>query len=116
MKAQTEIKFRHKYRKLSADTFTTVRGKSQFTRCQVGGEMLVITPDEKFVAVVEAKTLEKISNMDVAFLKADAEYGDFKINSRQDFVDLLNSFRAPLWTRVTLDSEMTVLRLRRVGP
>ena len=108
------IKFRHQYYKLALPQFTTIRGKAQFKRLKIGDVQTVETPDGTFKAKIVAMELKRVVQMDIPFLKADAEYPGFVINSRQDFVALLNSFRAPSWTQVSLDSELTVIHLKKL--
>ena len=108
-----EIKFKHRYYKLAGDQFTTIRGKAQFKKLKVNQVVEVIQPGETFMATIVALELKKVSAMSVEFLKADAEYPGFVINTVSDFVDLLNSFRAPAWTQVTEESELTVITLQR---
>lgn len=107
------ISFKHQYYKLSHPEFTTIRGKAQFKRLKVGQVVPVETPDRSFYAVVTKLELAKVHDLPVAFLKADAEYPGFEFGTRSEFCDLLNSFRAPAWTQVTLDSELTVITLRK---
>ena len=108
------INFSHNYHKLQQKRFTTIRGKSLFKQLKTSQVIDVETPKEQFRATVVGLERRKIYEMDLAFLKADAEYPTFTINTVQDFVDLLNSFRAPMWTKVELDSEMTIVTLERI--
>ena len=52
--------------------------------------------------------------MTIDFLNADASFPGFVISSYFDFVELLNSFRAPAWEQVTLESELTVITLKKL--
>ena len=108
------ITFRHRYYKLAKPEFTTIRGAAQMKRLKVGQVHRVETPDEDFDATITELELKRVSDMSVEFLQADAEYPGFIIESRAGFVELLNSFRAPAWTQVTLDSELTVITLKRI--
>jgi hypothetical protein len=103
------ICFRHRYYKLTQDRFTTIRGKAQFKKLKIGQKVTVETPDKTFPAEIKVLELLTVNRLPIAFLKRDAEYPTFTIGQRQDFVDLLNSFRAPAWAQVTLDSELTVI-------
>ena len=108
------ITFRHRYHKLAKPEFTTIRGAAQFKRLKVGRVVRVETPDEDFDATITALDLRRVSDMPVEFLKADAEYPGFVIEDRQSFVNLLNSFRAPAWEQVKMDSELTVITLKKL--
>jgi hypothetical protein len=107
------LTFRHRYYKLAQAEFTTIRGKAQFTRLTVGMEIPVETPAGNFTAVITALELKRVDAMPLEFLKADAEYPGCTISEPIHFVNLLNSFRAPAWARCTLDSELTIIRLRK---
>ena len=111
----TPITFKHRYHKLASREFTTIRGSAQFKRLHRGDRVEVQTPDETFPCEIMALELKRVADMTVVFLKADAEYPGFEIRDRQDFVDLLNSFRAPMWKQVTMDGELTIITLRRCG-
>ena len=108
------IKFRHQYYKLAQNEFTTIRGKGQFKRRKVGDIVKIETPSGDFKAEVVKTALVVVKDISVGFLRADAEYRGFEIHSHDDFIKLLNSFRPPNWTQVTLDSELTVMTLRKV--
>ena len=110
----TTITFRHRYHKLLARRFTTIRGKSWLKR-KAGQRVVVKTPDDTFEADVVSVEAQDIDDMTVEFLKADAEYPGFEIRDRQDFVALLNSFIPKHWGRppVTVESEMAVVTLER---
>jgi len=110
------ITFRHRYYKLdlarAGQPFTTIRGKAQFAQLTVGQHIPIETPDGNFIAVIRDLSLCRVSAMPLAFLKADAEFPGNTISERMHFVRLLNSFRSPTWTQVTLDSELTVITLQ----
>ena len=108
------ITFRHNYYKLAKSEFTTIRGKAQFKRLKVESVVEIETPDGKFNAEIVALALKRLNELPLEFLKADAEYPGFVITSAQDFVFLLNSFRAPAWARVECDSELTVIYLKKI--
>lgn len=108
------IKFRHRYYKLERPVFTTIRGKAQFKRIKVGDIQEVVTPSGMFKAKVINLELARVGDMLVSFLKLDAEYPGFTINSHDDFVRLLNSFRSPTWSQVTIDSELTIITLEKI--
>jgi hypothetical protein len=107
-------KFRHSYYKLAKAEFTTIRGRGQFKKLKIGNTVWVETPTERFEAMIICLELKRVADMGLAFLKADAEYPGFVIESPMDFVTLLNSFRAPAWTQVTLDSELTIITLKKI--
>lgn len=108
------IKFRHRYNKLSQPVFTTIRGKAQFKRLKIGQHVDIESPDGNFKAKVLKLELKRVADMDIAFLKADAEYPGFVISDKTDFIKLLNSFRSPAWSQVALDSELTIITLQEL--
>jgi hypothetical protein len=108
------ITFRHQYYKLSQPQFTTIRGKVQFFKLKIGDKIPIETPNEDFTAEIVHLALSKMENLSLPFLKLDAEYPGFEIKSKQDFIDLLNSFRAPAWTQVNFESELTVITLKKL--
>ena len=107
------ITFRHHYFKLAKAEFTTIRGKAQFKRLKVGIITQVESPAGNFSAEITKLELKRVNEMNLDFLKGDAEYPGFEIRSHTDFVNLLNSFRAPAWTQVELNSELTVITLKK---
>ena len=112
--SEKPIKFRHLYYKLAYDEFTTIRGKAKFKRLKIGTKIWVETPAERFEAMITGLELKRVADMGLDFLKADAEYPGLVIECPLDFVTLLNSFRAPAWTQVALDSELTIITLKRI--
>ena len=108
------IKFRHRYHKLTKPEFTTIRGAAQFTRLKVGQRVAIETPDGNFEAEITALELRRVQSLTIEFLNDDASYPGFVISSYLDFVHLLNSFRAPMWTQVTIDSELTIITLKKL--
>jgi hypothetical protein len=114
-KSAEPITFRHPYYKLAGGTFTTIRGKAQFKRRKVGDVVPIETPTENYNAVIIKLELKRVSDMTLEFLKADAEYPGCTIGRHEHFVNLLNSFRAPAWTRCTLDSELTIITLSPIS-
>ena len=112
--AKKLIPFLHRYHKLSQPVFTTIRGKTWLKKFRVGEVAEVVERHGNFTVTVEAAELRRVRDMPLQFLKDDAEYPGFVIRSAQDFIDLLNSFRAPSWQQVDESSEMTVLTLRRL--
>lgn len=108
------IKFRHRYHKLAQPQFTTIRGKAKFKQIKTNDVLEVETPDENFSARVVGLELKRVADMELSFLKLDAEYPGCVISEHRHFVNLLNSFRAPCWAQVTLESELTILTLRRI--
>lgn len=109
----TRITFRHRYYKLAQPEFTTIRGKGKFKSLRVGQTLPVEWPGGECRATVTALELRRVKDMPVAFLKTDAEYAGCVISTHQQFVNLLNSFRAPQWSQVTVDSELTIITLRK---
>jgi hypothetical protein len=108
------IKFCHQYYKLARHTFTTIRGKSQFRRYRVGDVVTVEAPKGSFKAEITGLKLQKPVDMSLEFIQADAEYPGFTLNSVDEFITLLNSFRAPAWKKASQDEEMTVFYLKKI--
>ena len=109
-----KIPFVKRYHKLKLDVFTTIRGKTWMKKFKVGDEADCETPDGTFAVRVEAMDAAKIKDMTLEFLKADAEHKGCTLGCKDDFVNLLNSFRDPRWQQAALDSEMTILTLRKI--
>lgn len=109
--------FRHPYKKLEAawagERFHTVRGKAQFKRRKIGQIVPVETPTGNFDAVIVSLELRRVGDMTLEFLKADAEYPGCTISNNNHFVNLLNSFRSPQWTQVTMTSELCIITLQK---
>ena len=111
------IKFRHAYHKLGKNVFTTIRGAAQFKRLKVGQIVPIEAPVGNIKkAKIIALELRRVKSMTIEFLNNDASYSVFVISSYADFVNLLNSFRAPMWSQVTEDSELTVITLEKMTP
>lgn len=108
------ISFRHPYFKLSKPEFTTVRGKGHFKKLKVWQTIVCEKPGGKFKAVVKALELRHLRDMSVDFLKADAEYPGCTITTREQFANLINSLRAPFWSQVGLDTELTIITLATI--
>lgn len=108
------IQFRHNYHKLGLPVFTTIRGKAKFKKLKVNQIVQLATPRELFTAKIIALELRKVSDMEIDFLKADAEWPGNVITTREQFVKLLNSFRAPQWSQVTLETELCIITLERL--
>jgi len=109
------IDFKHNYNKLYRDDFTTIRGKSWFYRLKEK-QKIIITMNKEFFchAEVQAKTIFKIANIGFEILKADAAYPGFRIRNRQDFIDLINSFRKSWMPQANLYSQVTVIYLHKI--
>ena len=113
MKTNHPITFRHHYYKLDHPEFTTIRGKAQFKRLQVGQTVTCQCPHATFDAIITKLEAKCVCQMTIAFLKADAEYPGCTLSTHQQFVNLLNSFRAPYWAQVSLESELTIITLTK---
>lgn len=111
-----KFNFQHDYYKLKEDEFTTIRGKTNFEKIK-GDVPVVIQKDRKFFcyAKLEKKILVPISELTLEFLKKDAEAPNVVINSHQDFVDLINSFRPKFYHQATVDSTVSVFFLKKNG-
>jgi len=90
-KRSKTINFKHEYYKLKQNIFPTLRGKSFKAK---PGEIVKITINRQFFcyALVQDTIILKITDIPLMALKYDGEYPDFHINSRQEFIDLLNNF------------------------
>lgn len=110
------INFKHYYLKLYFSEFTTVRGKYQFGNFSVGESVNIYVNKILFcTAEITKKELKPLKDLSLEFMKLDGEWKDFKINTKQDFVDLLNSFLPAIYQKATLESEKTILYLKTIG-
>ena len=122
--AEPVFTFRHAYHKLGRPVFTTIRGKGHFKKLKVGQRVLLECPSAssggiwrgQAAALVTGLELRRVRELPLELLKADAEWPGNTIGEHQHFINLLNSFRAPAWDRVTMDSELTVITLEKIQP
>ncbi len=90
-----KINYSHKYYKLDSKKHTTVRSVNYCEKSGIKlGNSITETLDGKpySLSVLTDVKIEKIENMTIKFLKEDAEYDGFILETRKQFVDLLNSF------------------------
>lgn len=113
------INFQHKYHKLESAKYTTIRGKTKALQYRVG-EKVPITVNRKHIhdALIKEISISRICDIGINLLRRDAAYNSKTITSKQDFVDLLNSFyprsRFPN-RRASLDSEVAIIWLEVVS-
>lgn len=107
------LTFRHRYHKLAKPVFSTIRGKARFKKYRIGQTLTCETPDGNFTAVVTALEIKRVKDIPIEFLKADAEFPGCTLSNHTQFANLLNSFRAPFWSQVGPDTEMTVITLKK---
>jgi hypothetical protein len=108
------IPFGHPYYKLEKSRFTTIRGKSWMKKLKIGDEVTISTLNGKFLAHVEFLQVSRIVDLSLEMLKMDAEYPGLVINTKTDFVNLINSLRSYYMPVATLESQVTVITLLRV--
>jgi hypothetical protein len=108
------LPFGHAYYKLDVNQFTTIRGKSYFKALKIGEQITANYKGKKFQTEIVNLELKPISEIPLEVLKLDAEYPDFVIASYQDFVELINTFRAGFMPKVTLESKMTIITLKKI--
>ncbi|MFX0060918.1 MAG: hypothetical protein ACFFC7_01885 [Candidatus Hermodarchaeota archaeon] len=71
-----------------------MREKSKFDRVDDSEFHQIQTTDgSKKTVILLHKELIQLKDLSLTFMRHDGSYGNYKINSKQDFVDLLNSFR-----------------------
>lgn len=102
--------FQHPYFKLKDHKFTTIRGKVHYPRVQVSSLAKITLAEEFFCyATIVNKELKALKDLSLAFLKYDAEYPGFTIESVEDFCTLLNSFNPPYYPQTTPESIKTII-------
>jgi len=94
MKTKKSFNFSHMYDKFGNKSFTTIRGRSAFWNYSDSQDVdILLRGGFIFKARIYHKKQIKIKKIPLDILKADAEYGELKINSCADFIKLINSFR-----------------------
>ena len=81
-----------------------------------GGHVICETLTGRRTATVIYARQMRICDVRLTTLKRDAEYPGLKINSREDFVRLINSLRTGHMPMATLESEITVIMLEVKAP
>ena len=86
--------FSEYYHKFDDDRFTTIRGTNSAADYGIG-QIVDIKVKRKIIGKARHYNYDRkcIKDIPLELLKKDAEYGDHQINSRQDFIDLINRFR-----------------------
>ena len=120
VKTIKKITFNHPYFKFLNAEFTTIRGKTKMKKFKDGEEIVVTYKDGHRIYYIDAtvvkRELVKLKDLSLEFLQEDANCPKHKIDTRQDFIDLLNSFyprnRFP-HLKVTEDTELTVLTIKK---
>lgn len=110
---QQIITFRHPYHKLDLPEFTTIRGKTFFSKFEIEESVLIKTPSASFSAIVVDIQLLKIRDIPFETLRIDTNYGRHSISNRSDFLKLINSFRTGHMPIANEDSTVTLLTLRK---
>ena len=100
---------------LAGKPFTTVRGEAQFKRWRIGRVVRCQTCNGKvFEATILKLEQRHLCNMELAFIKADAEHPGCVLTSHQQFANLLNVFRDPRWKRpVNTSTNLTIITLQK---
>ncbi len=114
----TTINFTHDYYKLYDNEFTTIRGRSWFDKVKIGEIVRISIHNEwMFSAQIFMKSISQIDLMHIDFLKKDAEYDLLKIDTKDQFLNLINSFYPRnrfAEAKATMKTELTVIHLRKV--
>lgn len=107
------LNFKHLYYKLQLHEFPTVRGKYSYNKFSID-ELVEVRVDKKQfgTAILFGKEIVKLNDLSLEFMKLDGEYTGFVINTKQDYVDLLNSFLPEIYQKATLESEKTIFYFR----
>jgi len=94
--------YSHDYNKLYTSTYTTIRGIEAMEYYELNQiiEARLSYHKRHSAQIIEMETLF-LDEMDLAFLKADTEYPGFVLNSKSDFIDLINSFRKTKKSHIT---------------
>lgn len=109
------IKFQYHYFKMDNEEFTTIRGKSWFLKMKMNSVCSVAIKNNYFcMAEIIRLELKKIIDLKLDFLKKDVEYQGFSIFDHFDFIDKINSFRAPYYEQATTESKVTIIYLKKV--
>lgn len=116
-----EINFAHEYHKLDDKEFTTIRGLSYLNKIprEVRSRVarIKVKREHRFNARILYTTKEQVKNLELKFLKKDAEYPGFILQSKEDFVDLVNSFYPRnrfTNLKIKLDSQMAIICLENI--
>ncbi len=114
---QIKINFQHPYYKLDEPEFTTIRGKSWFNKVKNFPDVTLLIKGKLLCqAEITSTIMQNIGNIPLDQLKMDAEYPGYIINSHQDFLTLLNSFRASYMPHAMLESAVTIIYLKKIPP
>ena len=113
MSLMITIKYKHDYYKRLDPIHTTIRGLSFIKKNNLMLEEIV---REEYPSLVNISKIIRIypiiiDSVPLEFLKADAEYEGFTINSPQDFCELINSFIPAHYYQATPDSQKVVIEL-----
>jgi len=98
--------YSHPYYKLEEEEYTSVRGLDSLDYYELNQEIDAKRDYEIYhsATIVYIETL-KIRFMSLEFLKKDCEYPGFEINSKEEFIDLINSFRKNKKYHVKLEND-----------
>lgn len=108
------IPFQHRYAKLAKPEFTTVRGPSFALHLRPASVAAARTPDAEFPVEVVSVRYAKLRDIPVELLREDVR-GHADVADHAGFAAVINSFRTKPWMpKVTLDSELAVITLRKV--
>jgi hypothetical protein len=109
--------YSHPYYKLDEEEYTTIRGLDSLDDYELNQKIDAKRDYEIYhVAIIIKIESRKISSLSLEFLKKDCEYPGFEINSKQEFIDLINSFRKSKKSHVKLenDPEFAVYYQRKI--
>ena len=105
------INFAHKYAKLKHKQYTTIRGKTKALALKIGQQVEVtVNRQPLHTARIREMTVTRICDISLDILRRDAAYENKTVTTKQDFVDLLNSF----YPNITLESEVCIIWLEVV--
>jgi hypothetical protein len=112
---QKDLPFTHDYFKLNQDEFHTVRGKTFYEREKIlPGSIVRVFIKGKFAFLAFVKMIEfkKMVELSLDFMKKDAEAPTIKIESREDYLKGLNSFRQ--YGLYDWDSVISIFHLKKM--
>lgn len=109
--------YSHSYYKLDQNEYTTIRGLDSLDYYEVNQEIKTKRDYEIVHSVIITKIERRpINSLPLRFLKNDCEYPGFEINSKEEFIDLINSFRKNKKAHIVLEKnpELAVFYFHKI--
>jgi len=98
--------YTHPYYKIELDEYTSVRGLDSLDYYELN-QKIEAKRDYGIhhSAIIIRIETRKISSLSLEFLKKDCEYPGFEINSKEEFIQVINSFRKNKKSHVKLEND-----------